>query len=101
MISENLELTPEKKRQVSDVLFKSKVRYLILSVVYIAALFASNVACVVFGNWYLADKDPDMITGFRFLCTLTNLAFLTIFFNRALESNHDSVMGKIKDIVTK
>lgn len=101
MIPDNVEPTQEQKKQVTDLLFNSKLRYLFIAAAYIAALFASNLACVIFGNWYLIDRDPNMIMGFRFLCSLTNLTFLTIFFNRALEANHDRVVGKIKEIFKK
>ena len=101
MIPDKIELNEEQKKQLTDLLFKSKLKYLLIATVYVCSLFLSNVACIVFGNWYLADRDPDMIMGFRFLCTLTNLAFLTVFFNRAMEANHDIVMSKIKQIVTK
>ena len=101
MVPDNTELTQEQKKQITDLLFNSKLKYLFIAPVYVASLFTSNLVCVLFGNWYLADRDPDMIMGFRFICTLVNLAFLTIFFNRALEANHDRVMSKIKEIVTK
>ncbi len=101
MISENLELTEEQKKEVSKILNTSKLKYLLIAGIYITSLFTTNLICLLIGNWYLADVDESMRQGFGFMCLLVNLFFTTMYFDKQMKANHDSTISKIKAVVIK
>ena len=96
-----LTLTEEQLQEVKKVISQAKRAMLFIGLKFAAGIFFTNIACILFIVFFMADLQLETLKNFQFACMIINFLFMSSFLTRQIRANDAIVNDKIKEILKK
>lgn len=100
-MSTSEDLTPDQKKQISKILFNSRLSLVGLSAKFSVGLFLSNLLVFLINFYCLKDTDPEMQQGFVYLSVFLNFIFMIWYLHDRANKLNQKVQEKVKEVLKK
>jgi hypothetical protein len=98
-IPEQKDLTPEQEKEIVKIIRWGRIAVLGIFAKFALGIFSMNLACLLFGSYYLKDMEAETQVGFQSAAFLTNIIFMTAYLIGQFRSNSDRVNDRIKEVL--
>lgn len=95
------EVTLEQKKEISQIMWKGRLRLILNGCKFALGLFCANLFCMFIAIKFFADATPGIISGFLTTSTVINTLFMYYSFYQSFKKNNDIVLEKIKAVLKK